>query len=89
MRIWRVGFVRADVLFVGFRDRLIEASQQLEKGLTLSAYQHGHGDVVIARGGNASDGTQSSHGDFAISNQVRDMGQPQGGGFRLLCGVLF
>jgi hypothetical protein len=71
----RVDFVGVDVLGERFIDGLVEADEQLCKSLVRTAGQHGQAVVSIGGHGDAANRNYHPDGDFAIGNQVRDVGK--------------
>src|ERR1019366_9062787 len=76
----RVDLVGVDV----FGERLVEAGEQLGQGLAPAADQHGQAIVSVGGGSDTTNGTVHADGDFAVGNQVSEVGK----GRRADCGVL-
>ena len=88
---WRVDLVREDVFGEGFGNGEVEPSQQLGQGLAPAADQHDQAIMSVGGGGDTSNGTEHANGDFAVCDQLRDVGQGQGsdGGFLPGCMLVY
>jgi hypothetical protein len=75
---WRIDLVSEDVFGERFGDSQIEPSQQLDQGFASAADQYRQAIMPVGGGGDTSNGTEHAHGDFAVSDQLRDIGQEQG-----------
>ena len=80
----RVDLVGVDVFGERLVDGLVEAGEQLGQGLAPAADQHGQAIVSVGGGSDTTNGTVHADGDFAVGNQVSEVGK----GRRDDCGVL-
>lgn len=68
-----VDFVCVNFFCPGKRDGVVEAGEQLRQSFAWTAFQHSQGVVSIGSNRHASQGTDHTHSDFAILDQVCDM----------------
>ena len=70
-----VDFVSEDVFCEGKSDGVVKTGQQLSERLVLATHEHGDGGMLVSGGGYAACRVDDADGDFAILDEVGEVGQ--------------
>ena len=69
----RIDFVGADTVIEGFRDRQVQAGEQLGHSLFLAAEQHRYSLTAVMSHRHTTDRAYIADGDLAMFQELRDV----------------
>jgi uracil phosphoribosyltransferase len=74
-----INFIGEDAEGQRLVESMLKAGEQLQKGFSATAPQHSVGAILIGSSGHTTHGMDYADSDLAVLNELRDVGQRQGG----------